>query len=353
MFSRVGAGFGLLLATLVVWPARPHGPAVLAADTEYRVVYASAARIEQQLDQLGRDGYACVALARAEPSARVPGVVAIVGRHPQNAGPATHRALLVGRDSIKASLMQAGFEGFRLCGIVLDEAPPVPRNVAVMSRTTTDKWQYDAEVLLRYKDSLVRLNAIGRDGFVPVAATPIDNNRVPEQRNWMVVAERPAGGAPAREIAVRSDVGPTGLGRNLNDSGKQGYRVDLVWKEGNDYVAMMSRPAGASPAAQSFNVEGDAPSRMHFLKGLALGDFPYLDKRLFVADASVRASNEFVDEVLPPLTVTGTVEPRALQAMATIGDHISRNHGYTVSYARVSRDPGGKIVLSVAMAKKD
>jgi hypothetical protein len=54
---------------------------------------------------------------------------------------------------------------------VLDEEPPITRDVAVMSRTTGGSWQYDAEVLLATRKP-ARLNAIGRDGFVPVRATP-------------------------------------------------------------------------------------------------------------------------------------------------------------------------------------
>jgi hypothetical protein len=242
--------------------------------------------------------------------------------------------------------------GFRLCGVVLDEEPPNAKNVAVMSRTTGGSWQYDAELLLRYKESIARLNAIARDGFVPVAAAAVDNNRVPEMRNWMVIAERPAEGAVPHEVTVRSYSGPTGLGRNLNDSGKQGYHVDLVWKEGNDYVAMMTRPTG-STAAHAYVAEGDAASRLHFLSGLVLGDFPYLDRRLFVTDSGVRASNELVEEALPSLGPTGVVDTHAHGALATIGDHLSRNRGYQASYARVGRDGSGKLVLAVVMARRD
>jgi hypothetical protein len=327
-------------------------PAV-AADLEHRVVFATANHLERQLDELGREGFACVGLARPEPGSKVPGVVAVLARASNTTQPAaSHRVILGGRDDMKLPLSQAGAEGFRLCGVVLDEEPPIARDVAVMSRTTAGSWQYDVEVLLRYKESLARLNAIGRDGFVPVAAAPIDNNRVPEQRNWMVVAERPAQGASPREVVVRSDPGPSGLGRNLNDSGKHGYRVDLLWREGNDYVALMSRPAG-STTAHGYVAEGDAASRMHFLSSLVLADFPYLDRRLFVSDGGVRASNELVEEALPSLGPNGAVDTRARGALTTIGDHLSRNHGYEASYARVGRDASGKLVLSVAMARRD
>src|SRR5215831_7852206 len=158
----------------------------------------------------------------------------------------------------------------------------------------------------------------------------------------MVVVERPAAGGPPREIAVRSDPGPTGLARNLNDSGKQSFQVDLLWKEGNDYVAMMSRQSGAS-SPHKYLVDGDVPNGVHALSRLALGDFPYLSRRLFVMDDDVKASNELVEEPLPAPGVP----------LDRVGDHLTRNHGYQVAYARVGRDRGGKIALSVVMAKRD
>jgi hypothetical protein len=69
--------------------------------------------------------------------------------------------------------------------------------------------------------------------------------------------------------------------------------VKLLWKEGNDYVAMLARPAGEGSApSHGYGVETDTTDRVHWLKGLGLADFPYLDRRLFVTDGGVRASNE-------------------------------------------------------------
>jgi hypothetical protein len=173
-------------------------------------------------------------------------------------------------------------------------------------------------------------------------------------RSWMVIAERPASGATPHEVTVRSDSGPTGLARNLNESGKQGYRAELLWKEGNDYVAMLTRPAGTESAqSHSYTVETDTAARFHWLSGLGLADFSYLDRRLFVTDGNVRASNELVEEALPALGPSGAPDPRGRGALATIGDHVSRNHGFEVTYARVGRDKAGKLVLAVAMARKD
>ena len=338
----------LALLALPVVAARP------LADGDYRVAFAPAAQLERRLDELAHDGFTCVALARPEPGSNVPGVAAILARTTAaTASSFAHRVLIGGRDDLKTPLTRNGADGFRLCGVVLDEEPPNPRTVAVMARTSPESWQYDIEVLLRYKDSLARLNTIGRDGFGPVAAAPVDNNRLADQRNWMVVAERPSAGGPAREVIVRSDPGPAGLARNLNDSGKQGFRVDLAWKEGNDYVAMLSRPSGVASTPHTYAVDGDAPNGVHALTRLALGDFPYLSRRLFVIDNDVRASNELVEETLPSIDRNGVVEGSGRAALDTIGDHLSRNHGYQVAYARVGRDRSGKVVLSVVMARRD
>jgi hypothetical protein len=105
-------------------------PAV-AADLEHRVVFATANHLERQLDELGREGFACVGLARPEPGSKVPGVVAVLARASNTTRPAaSHRVILGGRDDMKLPLSQAGAEGFRLCGVVLDEEPPIARDVA-------------------------------------------------------------------------------------------------------------------------------------------------------------------------------------------------------------------------------
>ena len=322
------------------------------ADIEYRVAFAPAAQLERRLDELARDGFACVTLARPEPGSNVTGVAVILARSAASTSSA-HRVLIGGRDDLKTPLTTNGADGFRLCGVILDEEPPSPRAVAVMTRTDAASWQYDVEVLLRYKESLTRLNTIGRDGFTPVAAAPIDNNRIPDQRNWMVVVERPSSGGSPREVVVRSDPGPAGLARNLNESGKQGFRLDLAWKEGNDYVAMLSRASGGSSTPHTYAVDGDAPNGVHALGRLALADFPYLSRRLFVMDADVRASNELVEETLPSISRSGVVEGSGRAMLDTIGDHLSRNRGFQVAYARVGRKGSGGFVLGVMMAKKD
>jgi hypothetical protein len=100
-------------------------------------------------------------------------------------------------------------------------------------------------------------------------------------------------------------------------------------------------------------VDGDAPDGAHSLPRLAIGDFPYLSRRLFVMDADARASNELVEETLPKIDRNGVVEGSGRVTLDTIGDHLSRNRGYQVAYARVGRDQGGQSVLSVVMARRD
>lgn len=340
----------LILCGVLVLSAAPSRVSA-QRDSEYRVAFAPAAQLGRRLDELGKDGYGCVAVASPEPGSNVPGVAVILSRSTNGELPA-HRVIIGGREDMAAPLSSNGADGYRVCGVVLDEEPPNPRNVAVMVRASDAAWQYQVEVLLRYKDSLAKLNAIGKDGFTPVVAAPVDNNRVIDMRNWMVIAERSTSGGAAREVTVRSDSGPSGLARNLNDSGRQGFHLDLVWKEGNSYVAMMSRLVGQS-TPHAYAVDGDPPSGAHSLHRLAIGDFPYLSRRLFVMDDAVKASNELVEDVLPGISRSGVVDSGGREALETVGNHLARNRGFQVAYAHVGRDKAGKSVLSVLMTRRD
>jgi hypothetical protein len=340
----------LLPSVLVVmWAAAGLLPSPIAAarrpaDVEYRVAFEPASQLERRLNELAREGFACVALAQPDPGSKVPGVVAILARTASTAAaPPAHRVVLDSSAGMKTALTRNGADGFRLCGVVLDEEPLV-RLVAVMARTAPGAWQYDTEDLLRYKESLARLNLIGRDGFAPVAAAQIDNNRVPDMRDWMVVVERPAAGATPHDVTVRSGVGPSGLAKSLNDAGKQGFRVDLLWKQGNDYIAMMSRQTGTS-TPRAYKADGDVSSGVHSLFRRSLGDFPYLSsQRLYVMDDEGMGSNELIEAPLPG---TGT-------SLDRLGDDLTRNHGYQIGYAHVGRGRGGdRVVLSVVMTKLD
>ncbi len=322
---------------------------------EYRVVFASRKDLGRQMESAGREGYACVAVARPDPGAAPPGVVVLLGRT-AGAPPAAaaNRVVVAGwaGPDLEAPLESAGGEGFRLCGAVLDEGPPNPALVAVLSRRgdAPSPARYAVEILKNYKESLVRLNARGAEGFVPVAAAPVNDNRVPEMRSWLVVTER-AGSTPApREVAVRSNSGPEGFGKALNENGGQGYRLDVAWKEGNDFVAMMSRPRGDAKGGVAFAVDAATVDKIHWLKGLYLVDMPHRgDERLVIRDAGRASSIEVEEDPLPPLGRTGLVDSEALDV---VGGHLSRHRGFAPVAARIHRASGGGFKLLTVLVSR-
>src|SRR5512141_597003 len=329
-------------------PARPAGGAETRLD--YRVVYASRRDLGRQLESAGRDGYACLAVARPDPGAAPPGVVVLLGRPAgPPASPVSNRVVAGGwaGTDLEPLLDRAGGEGFRLCGVILDEGPPNPALVAVMSRRGDSPVpaRYGVEVLTNYKESLVRLNARGAEGFVPVAAAPVNSSRVPEMRSWLVVIERAGPSAVPREIAVRSNSGPDGFRAALNENGSKGYRLDAAWKEGNDFVAMMSRPVGgAGGATFAYAVDATGASGVHFFHGLCLADLPHRgDERLLIGDRGVSASNDVEEDPLPTLPKTGFVDAEALDVL---GGHLSRHGGFTPAFARIRRGANGTFVLA-------
>jgi hypothetical protein len=329
-----------------------------AADTprlEYRVVFATGRQLAAQLDSAGRDGYACVGVARPDPGVIAPGIAVVLGRiaggsHP----PVAHRVVaggFMGTD-LQAPLDRAGADGFRLCGVVLDEGTTPISLVAVLSQDpgATAPAHYGVEVLTNYKASLARLTAAGRDGFVPVAAAPVNNSRVPEMRAWLVVTERREGATSPQEIAVRSGAAPGALERSLNEQGKLGYHVNLTWQEGADVVAMMSRPAGDTKTPHAFTAESRSPDSLHSLAGLYLGDFPYLSggDRLVVSDRSQPASTDVEEDPLPKPGSLGFADAGA---MATIGDHISRHHGFAPAFVRIRRGGPGAFLITTVLSQ--
>ena len=292
-------------------------PLTQAPRLEFRVVVAQKGSLLRQLDEAGRDGFACLTVAQNEPGTIVPGVVVILAREAgAPVAPAAHRVIAGVGSSADAMLDRAGAEGFRLCGAVLDEEPPAPVGVAVMSRRSSapaETWQYRTEVLSNYKSSLARLNAAAQDGFVPVAAAATNSSRVPDMRTWMVIVERPGGAPAARDIVTRSAPGPSGLQKALTEQGKLGYRIDVLWREGNSYVAMMSHPTAGPVVPHTYSAEDDTRSRIRWVRGPLLADFPYLDRRLLVADASVSGlerGGRRTDSGARPARVRGS--PRAV-----------------------------------------
>ncbi len=324
-----------------------------SARSDYRVVYASARQLEIQLDAHGRDGYGCIAVAQADPGIGVPGVVVALSR-PVGAPSSSveNRAIVAGGAGadLQASLDRAAADGFRLCGVVLDEEPPMPMLVAVMSRAGGPATlRYNVEILTNYKSSLKRLDEVGRDGFVPVAATPINNSRVPDMRSWLVVSERSSARPAPREVAVRSSSGPEGLQRALNEQGALGFRIDLVWKEGNDVVAMMSKPTGQDKDSHGYGVEVRTLDKFHFLPHRYLGDFSYLsgDDRMVVTDSGVSASSDVEENELPRLGGLGYADP---YTMGLLGDRISRHHGFAPASLRIHRTARGALALTTVVS---
>jgi hypothetical protein len=317
---------------------------------EYRVAFASAARLASQLESAGRDGFRCVAVARPDPGVVSPGLAVVLARATEGARPPVMARVVnagyMGAD-LQPPLERAGAEGFQLCGVVLDESRTPPGLVAVLSQPAggATPMRYGVEVLTNYKASIARLTTATQDGFVPVAATPISNNRVPDMRSWMVVTERRDTSTP-RDFALRSGSGPTAIGRALNEQGKQGYRVDLIWKEGNDVVTMMSRPAGDAKGAHTYSVESRSADSLHFLRGLYLGDFAYLSSgdRLAVADTSQSASTETERDPLPKIGPAGSADAIALDVL---GNHLSRHRGFAPVHVRISGAKGVPVLTTI------
>jgi len=117
---------------------------------EHRVVFAAVRQLPRQLEEAGRDGFARELVARAELAAgapAIPGIVVVLGRPEGTAAGVAHRVVTGGGGGadLGASLDRAGASGFRLCGVVLDEATPVPSMVAVMSQRAdqvNSVWSY-------------------------------------------------------------------------------------------------------------------------------------------------------------------------------------------------------------------
>ena len=345
----------ILLGIAAVVIAGPDSLAQ-APRMNYRVVYASTRQLTRQLDQAGHEGYACVLVAQTDPGAGVPGIVVVLGRPVGGASaPISHRVIAGGGTGadLAAPLERAGVEGFRLCGSVLDEEPPVPAVVAIASRETAapiSARHYGVEPLTNYKESLVRLGAAARNGFRPVAATPINNNRVPEMRSWLVITEQ-AGPIAAREVAVRSSSAADGFQRALNEQTAQGYCADLIWKEGNDIVAMLSRARDSAPATCAYLVEMTTLAKIHTVSHLYVADVPFRAPadRLIISERSLSATNDIEDDVLPTLGPSGYVEASAL---GIVGDHISRHRPAVPLSARVHRMPNGAFVLTTVVSER-
>ncbi|HKV99793.1 MAG TPA: hypothetical protein VJN96_08215 [Vicinamibacterales bacterium] len=314
---------------------------------EYRVVFANARELGRRLDDAGQQGFSCAMVARPEPDTSVPGVVVVLSRPVGGAAaPVAHRVIKGGGPDLAPLLDRAGAENFRLCGVAVDEETPAPAIVAVMAQSP-QAWKYGAEALTDYRGAISRLNAAGKEGFAPVAASPINNNRVPSLRSWVVFTERPAAGRSQVEVAVRSGSGPDRLQTSLVEQSAQGYRAAVAWKEGNDFVVMMTRATGGSPASVSYTVDTLTSAGIHGVSRPYIFDAPYLsDQRVVIAEKERLVSNEAVEDPLPPL---GGLGYAASGPLGTMSDHLSRMHDYVVVSVAVRRGDRGVLVLRTVL----
>ena len=110
---------------------------------------------------------------------------------------------------------------------------------------------------------------------MPVAATPINDNRVTEQRNWMVVAEQTT--TQPVEIVVRARPGPDSLEKAISEQSEQGFICSLMWKEGLTSIVVVMAPLPVDPTRRTeFDVDTIDPARLNGLSGVYIGDVPYL-----------------------------------------------------------------------------
>ena len=336
-------------------------PAVDAqsARLEYRVVHAAPRELQHRIDEAGRDGFECVSVARPEQDVTLNGVVVIMAR-PANVitPPRVMHRIALGAGSggdLQTILERGGTEGFRLCGVALAEVTPMPTLVAVMSRrsdTDAAPWHYAAEVLGN-RDRLALLVAKGREGFEPVAVSPVNDNRVVEQRNWVVVAERSATSTMPIDIAIRSGPGPDALRRAVTEQSQQGYIVNLLWKEGlTTMVVAMSRLPVDPTVRPEFIIDTMEPSRMDGLSGVYVGDVPYLSdgQRLVLTIRDRSSTNYVVQDRLPFM---GPLDYADLNAMRPLGEHLSSNRGAReqVTFSSVRRDARGGLMLHTVVTR--
>jgi hypothetical protein len=165
-------------------------------------------------------------------------------------------------------------------------------------------------------------------------------------RTWLVVAEKT--GAEPREVAVRSDSAPDRLQKALNESGAQGFRVDLVFRDATDAVAMISRPKNGAKNA-TYTVDTATLDKMHWVKGLYLADVAYRgDERIVVSESGMSADTVVEDDPLPPIPKYGSASGEALEVL---GNHLGRNRGFAPVSARVRKVGSGFALTTVLVSR--
>ena len=344
-----------VFASALAWGA-PKPASAQPPRVDYRVVYASAPDIGRRLDVAGREGFACTMVARPEPEARVPGVAVllsrIVGAGPQGV---THRVVVgdAGGTKLQPLLDQAGVDGFRLCGVALDEAGTPASLVAIMERRlerAAPRWRYRVEPVADLPTSASRLNTAGREGFQPVTAAQVRGGQA-EMPRWIVVAERPIEGRPPTEVVLRSSSTLDGVRRVLLEQAGQGYRLEQLWNQGIDIVALMTRSIAARTVPSAYEVETADAYGFRALSRFYIADVPYLSpgRRLVITDRSGSASTEVVEDPLPALESTGAGTSSQLSAL---GDHISRNRDFDVASVTIRRGEREPFVLRTVLTRR-
>lgn len=352
LFASLGVVASLLAAV-------PHDTQAQSGRLEYRVVQAAPYQLQLVMDAAGRDGFTCVSVARPELDVTLDSVVVVLARPYVETTyvpkPVAHRVVRATTSTDLGTLLDRGaVEGYRLCGVALAEVTPGPVLAAVMSRDTERTQggrRYTTDVLGN-SERRARLAARGREGFVPVAATPVGDNRVREQRNWLVVAEQTS--TQPVEIVVRSGPGPEALEKAILEQSRQGFICSLMWKEGaTSIVVVMSRPPVDAAHRPEFDVDTIAPERLDRLSGIYVGDVPYLgDGQRIVVRIDERSSTNYV--VTDPLPSLGRRDVVPAGDLAPLGDHLGRDRSHDrarVVASSVRRGPGDGLVLHTVLTQ--
>jgi len=342
--------------------ATPPNADAQSGRLEYRAIHAAPYQLQQVIDDAGRDGFTCVSVARPEPDVKLPGVVVTLARpfiettHVNRT--VVHRVVRgSGSGGDFGSLLDRGAaDGYRLCGLALAEVAPGPVLVAVMipDAEPAPGGRHYASAIVGTADRVARLAALGREGFVPVAATPINDNRVAEQRNWMVVTEQTT--TQPVEIVVRAGPGPDSLGKTISEQSSQGFICRLLWKEGQtSMVVVMSRPPGDTPPARrpEFAVDTIDPARLNGRSGVYIGDVPYLSDGQRVA-LTITDRSSTIYTVTDPLPHLGPRDYATVSDLRPLGEHLgsdrSRDRARVVS-SSVRRGPRDGLVLHTVLVQ--
>jgi hypothetical protein len=353
------------LLTAIVIVATGHATlatraAAQSGRLEYRVVHAAPYQLQQVIDNAGRDGFTCVSVARPEPDVKLPGVVVTLARpyiETTHVHPTVVQRVVRGSGSGGdfGDLLERGAAGgYRLCGIALAEVAPGPVLVAVMipDPEPVPGGRRYASAVTGSAERVARLAALGREGFVPIAATPINDNRVPDQRHWMVVVERTT--AQPVDIVVRARPGPDSLQKAIAEQSAQGFICSLLWKEGpTSLVVVMSRPPADPTRRSEFVLDTIDQARLDRRSGVYIGDVPYLsDGQRVVLTIDDRSATTYT--VTDPLPSPGSRDYASVSDLQPLGEHLGRDRSRErarVVSSSVRRGPRDALVLHTVLVQ--